>query len=93
MARRDLFGSAASAFEAGTTDRDGDSSEREMIRSCLDPLSLSNLPRTSPTDPIDSRGDSVNASGAGHSAPVADGTMGAVAVAFSWAGRSQCWPC
>lgn len=91
VARRGLFGSAASALEAGTTDRDGDSSEREMVRSCLGPLSLSTLPRTSPTDPIESRGDSTKANGAVHSPPVVNGTVATAGVALLWVDRSvQC---
>ena len=91
MVRRGLFDSAASALEAGTTDRDGDRRDREMFRSGLGPPSLSSLPRRSPTSPIDSRGDSTNGNGAVHSPPVVKETVVAVAIALSWVGRSaQC---
>lgn len=91
VVRLGLFGSAASGLGAGTTDRDGDSSECEMVRSCRGLLSLSALPRTSPADPVDSRGDSTKANGVVHSAPVVNGTVVAVVVASLWVGRSaQC---
>lgn len=91
VTRRGFFGSAASGLGAGTTDRDGDSSEWEMVRSCRGLLSLSTLPRISPADPVDSRGDSTKANGVVHSAPVVSESEAAVVVASSWEGRSaQC---
>ena len=70
-------------LEVEMTDRLGDSKEREIVKSCLGPLSLSVLLNTSPTEPIESRGDSPTAKGFVQSPPLFNGPTTAGAVALS----------